>query len=374
MLRDQERGIKPDAAWVSATREQLLMQVRNSMPTPEAAQKNRATIAAAYPSLMKLARGPVLAVVLIIAVLLGGSLVSVRAADRSLPGDALYALKLVTEQTRIALESTTSGKVKLKAEYTKRRVEDLRYIVTEPVSDKEVRISKAADILKQDLHTLKEQLTEVQNASDPTVAREVAETVKALDKDAVEAIKTLKETKKGEFAADVIQKVADAEAQAADVGIKALEVLVDVRDEEEAKDVVTDDEIDASLSEHAAFAQETLQEVLTLANTVPTSTTIVQVDTGVTTSSVSGVTLANDAQDALNEVQQLLEENKLNEAIDKLREASTKSFLAQTTTQQEIMNTVIGGETTAKSAASSSVAEPSSEADSEATTSSLPEP
>jgi gas vesicle protein len=336
MLRDQERGISPDSAWISCTRERLLMQVRNSMPTPEAAQKNRATIAAAYPSLLKLARGPVLAVIAIVAVLLGGSLASVRAADRSLPGDALYALKLVTEQTRIALAHTASGKVKLKAEFTKGRVEDLKFIVAEPVSDKEARVSKTADMLKQDLHTLKEQLTEVQNESDPRVAREVAETVKALDRDAVEAMKTLKETKKGEYAADVKRKVADAEAQAADVGLKALEMLVGVRNEDSTKDVVSDDEIGASLTQHAAVARETVQEALTFANTVSSSTTVAQPpDAGVATSSVSGLTLANDAQNALNEVQLLLEGNMINEAIGKLREASTKSFLAQTAAQQE---------------------------------------
>ncbi|MBD3251559.1 hypothetical protein GF380_03865 [Candidatus Uhrbacteria bacterium] len=349
-LRDRERGIQPDPAWISGTRERLLMQVRNTMPSAEAAQKNRKTIAAAYPSMAKLVRGPVLAVLSVAVLLLGGSIASVRAAERALPGDTLYLLKLVTEQTRIALSSSTPSKVKLKVEFTKRRVEDMKMIVDSPdetTPQKEERVSRAADILKQDLHTIKEQLDEVR--FDETERREVAETAKVIDKEVTEVMRSLKETKTKmrDVAQDpeVKRKMNDASAQAADVGIKALEVLVEVSKDETAADMVSAEEIGASLTVHRTVAQETIAEALELSGTASVTTTVMESaeeeedereepssseETSMTTtSSTSGVTLVEDAEAALQQVDQLLGESKVDEAIRKLKEASAKSFLAQ---------------------------------------------
>jgi hypothetical protein len=329
-LRDHERGIRPDASWVCATRERLLMQVGNTMPSAETAAKNRETVAAAHPGLLKLARGPALVVLSIIFVLLGGSFASVRASDDSLPGDALYMIKLVSEQTQLALASSKPEKVRLKVAFTKRRVEDLKTVVEmdEPdQSKKEERVSKAADILKQDLHTLKQQLADVSGgAQTDEDARQVAETVKQLDRETVGVLKTLEQTKKEGFGPEVKQKVADAQAQASDVGIKALEMLVEARKSEQTGDVVSEEEIGASLAEHAQAAKDSVAEILLTSSAASTSS---QAEAGSSTSTDAGLILAKDAENALAEMDALLLENRTAEAIAKLKEASTKSFLAQ---------------------------------------------
>jgi hypothetical protein len=335
LLRDSERGIQPDPSWVRATRERLFMQVKNTIPSAEAAAKNRETFAAAHPSFLKLARGPVLVVMAVFLVLTGGSFASVRAAEHALPGDALYMLKLVTEQTRLALTSSKPNKVKLKVEFTKRRVEELNTVVRMPEADSEKkgeRVSAAADIIKQDLNTIKEQLDEVQKKEPGR--REVAETAKVVEKEVTEVAQKLKEAK-SELEVktpEVTKKMSEAHAQAADVGLKALEVLMGVRNDEDAKEVVSEEEIGASISVHKEVAKEAVAEAFELAGTISVTTTTRnggEEHTSVSTSTESGFLLAKDAEYALNEVQSLIDEDRVDEAVDKLKEASAKSFLAQ---------------------------------------------
>jgi hypothetical protein len=322
------------------------MQVGNTIPSREAAAKNRETIAAAHPGLLKLARGPILATFSALAVILGGSFASVQAAERSLPGDTLYMLKLVTEQTRLAFTSSKPNKVKLKAEFTNRRVDDLKTVIHLPEQEpgkKEARVRAAADIIKQDLDTIKEQLDEVQKEG-PAV-REVAETAKAVEKGVTEVAKKLKEVKSELIdevkTPEVKKKMNEAHAQATDVGMKALEVLVGVRNEEDAKEVVTDEEIGASISLHQEAAKEAVAKAFELvaAGTVTTTTTG---DEGVerTSSTESGLNLANDAKTALEEVQSLMDEDRVDEAVGKLKEASVKSFLAQSQAEDEHTTTM----------------------------------
>lgn len=360
-LRDQERGIRPDPSWVRATRERLLMQVGNTIPSAEAAAKNRETIAAAHPSFLKLARGPILAVLSAFVVLLGGSFASVRAAEGALPGDALYMLKLVTEQTRLALTSSKPGKVMLKVEFTKRRVEDLKTVVKMPESDpvkKGERVSAAADIIKQDLNTIKEQLDEVQKQEPGR--REIAETAKVVEKEVAEVAMKLNEAKSelldGMNTPEVNKKMSEAHAQAADVGIRALEVLMGVRNDDDAKDVVSEEEIDASITLHQEVAKSAVAKAFELSGTMSVTTTVSNSDGSASTSTESGFNLAKDAEGALKELQTLIDEDRVDEAVGKLKEASAKSFLAQSQAEDE--KVAIGtGEATEGSGAAESPSE-----------------
>jgi len=343
MLRDRERGINPDPAWVSATRSRLLMQVRNTIATPEVAAKNRRFIAMAYPSLLRVVRAPALVVLSVIAVVFGGSLASVRAADQSLPGDALFMLKLVTEQTRIAFEKSKVGKVKLKVEFTKRRANELKTIVTTPVSNKEERVNKAADILKQDLHTLKEQLRDVKDDATAKNNDAVVEAAKVVEKETVEVVKTLKETSKDELTSDAKMKMADAEAQAADVGIQAVEVLVTANAADGQK--VTSEELAITISQHMQVVQTTVDSILQ--DSASSSLTMFASSTESTTSTLMNASttdaMAKDAAVTLQQVQVLMGESNPAEAITKLKEASTKTFLAQTEVQKTAAASPVDG-------------------------------
>ncbi|OGL73879.1 hypothetical protein A3E39_01390 [Candidatus Uhrbacteria bacterium RIFCSPHIGHO2_12_FULL_60_25] len=314
-LRDRERGINPDPAWLRSTRETLLMQVKNTMPSAEteAIRRRLPIFAPLYARVMRTLRGPAVATLSISTVVLGGSIASVSAAENSIPGDTLYSVKLVTEQARLALASTKQDKVKLKAEFTIRRVAELKTIVSTPVTKKEERASQAADILKRDLDTLKQQLADVQEGSSGS---DVADIAKTVDKNAVEVVKALNETK-NELSQEVKEKVVAAQVQAADNGIKALEALVDVH-ADAGNTSVSDSDIGSSLAAHAEVAAVTVAATKALIG-----------------SSTSTRELTEDAQTSLNAVQQLVQDNKLNEAVGMIKDATAKSFTAQQQAEEQ---------------------------------------
>lgn len=339
-LRSHERGIKPDPAWVSAARSRLLMQVKNSMPTPEVVEMNRKFTVRVWDQTLRIMRGPVTAVAAIVAVIFGGSLASVRAAEKSLPGDALFGLKLVAEQTQMALESSATGKVKLKVEFTKRRAQELQTILDQPIEKQTERAGTAADIINQDLHTLKDQLASVSGGDVSNQARDVAETAKAVDSGVTEVMKTLNETKKDDsLDPGVKQKVADAEAQALDVGMNAIVTLVQATKDESAKDVASPSDISASLAQHVGMVKDTVNAMLgaasvtstdALSSTQKASSTAVALVSVTRSASTSSNALAQDAATALAQAEAFIQESKVVEATDKIKEANQKSLQAQT--------------------------------------------
>lgn len=357
-LRDHERGIKPDAAWVRATRETLLMQVRNTMPTAEVAARHRLPFfSSLYRRVSDAVRGPVLAAMSIASVVLGGSIASVSAAENSLPGDTLYSVKLVTEQARLAFAGKPD-KVKLKAEFTKRRVEELKAIITSDGPEKNVRAALAADGLKRDLDTLKQQLTDVQEQSDDKTAADAAKTV---DKNAVEVSKTLAETKDDEdVSPEVKERMIAAQVQAADVGIKALEVLVTAR-ESVGDEAASSEEINASLVAHSEVTTDAVNATKALVEfSGGASSTLGLPAIGGTTSTLQ---LAQAAANVLATVQQLAGEQKLGEAVDALKDATTKSLFAQKQADLQVLaltaassSTIVLPNGSASSSASSTVA------------------
>lgn len=329
-LRDRERGIKPDAAWVHATRETLLMQVRNTIPTAEVAAKYRVPFfGPLYRRFVAWFRGPVLATISISGVVLGGSIASVSAADTALPGDALYTVKLVTEQAQLAFTSSVPDKVKLKASFTKRRVDELKTIIAENGPKKNERAGMAADGLKRDLDTLKRQLTDVQARADVS---DTAKAAKEVDKKAVEVVKALAETRNPgspELSPDLKEKVAAAQAQAADVGIQALEVLVATNKKDGGDQVVSSSDLDASVAAHTQVAEDSLAAAKAAVSNIPGSASSTQTLAAGAVSSTQQL-LTQDAEQALASVQQLSESDDFDQVINLLKDATIKSLTVQT--------------------------------------------
>src|SRR3989344_5950457 len=266
-LRDRKRGITPDAAWVLTTRETLLMQVRNAMPTPDmASQRGFAALTQLYQRLVQRVRGTVLAVMSVIGVVLGGSIASVSAAEQSLPGDTLYSVKLVTEQARLAFAGTTD-KIKLKAAFTMRRVEELQAVIIADTDtwEKNERASMAADGLKRDLDTLKQQMEDV--SPDDVSQPDTVDAAKTVDKHAMEVVKALAETK-DTVSQEVKVKVIAAQAQAADVGIQALQALVAAR-QDQGESAVSSEDMDASFAAHTEAAAQVVASAKALATITP---------------------------------------------------------------------------------------------------------
>ncbi len=272
-LRHRERFIKPDEAWIRATRQTLLLRAEQALP-PQSKVKTSTIIKDAVSTIFpattfQYMTRPVFAVLSFIVVILGGSMMSVNASERSNPGDFLYGLKIVTEQTRIAIASGKNEKLKLKTEFTGRRVSELRVITSAPQTDNQ-KVSEMASVLKQDMSTLKDQLAEVSKESTPAAAVEAA---KKIDTQTNDVIVALQESKVN-LNAETKAQVTEAQSAASETGVKAIEVMA-VKHQEDGGTVSASAVADA-IKEHAKIV---------------TDVTNVPLPVIVTTSTASGTTL-----------------------------------------------------------------------------------
>ncbi len=255
-IRSAARQMKPDDIWVKQTRETLLMQVANSQPVgskPKKALSRSFNIFIPAIS-FKWMRAPAAIAMAIVIALFSGSLFSVSASERALPGDFLYSIKLVTEQARIALVKEPDEKVKLKTEFTKRRVDEMRQVLDSPMSDKSERVKQAAETLKRDMNTIKNQLDDVKNSSTP---EKIKETAKLVDENSGSVIADLQESK-NQLPAKERAKLSEAQAAASDTSVKAIEALVKAHADN--SEVVTEEELLEVLKTHNEKVTKTVSE------------------------------------------------------------------------------------------------------------------
>jgi len=269
-LRTAQMQTTPDRAWVQATRKTLLMQVENTLPATRQltlAKRLREIIRYTLPqSFVHWIRRPAIAALSLVVILAGGSVMSVSAAEQSMPGDFFYALKLATEQARLALASSKGDKLKLKTEFTSRRIQELKQVATSNNSSE--KVVQVTEILKRDMNTLKEQLTDVANEAP---AAQAAEAAKLVDQKSNEVITALQATKE-QLPPEAKEKMTEAQSVAADAGVKALEVLVEKH--QVSKDSVPAQEVAQAIQDHVKVVADAtnVRAPLDLATTmVPTS-------------------------------------------------------------------------------------------------------
>lgn len=305
-LRSIERRVTPDAAWMRRTRDTLLMQVKNTLPTRAATRRESLREAIrhfAATNAGAILRKPVMAVMSMVALAMGGSLMSVSAAERSYPGDFFYGLKLATEQARLAWVSSKNDKLKLKTEFTDRRVQELREVAS--VRKDNEGVKQVAEILKRDMNTIKEQLTDVKDTS----PEDAVEAAKLVDQKSVEVMNALQETKPG-LGLDTKQKMTDAQSVAADTSVKAIEVLVEKS--QEASSTVPAADLAKAIESHANAVLSATQAD-NLSGATSTTSTVTLLVQNIASSTASGATSTLE----------------LSKVVDQMKDLTTQAFAEQ---------------------------------------------
>ncbi len=324
-MRKTEKRIVPDAAWVRATRATLLMQVKNSLPTAESItlqQQVRGTFKAFVPNNFgEWIRRPLIAFMSLITVLAGGSIMSVSAAEQALPGDLLYGLKLATEQARLAFTPVKEERLKLKTEFTSRRVDELKQVADD--GQHPDRVVQVAEILKRDLDTLKQQLDEVVQE---VPAANAAAAAKLVDQKSTEVINALQGTK-SQLSPENIEKVTEAQSVAADTSVKAIEVLAEQH--RQSNDVVPAEDVARAISDHVKVVTDVTSSTPAIVSTSTNpliGTTSTQALTDIVTSSTSSTTtsalpiLLGQMKDATT---QAFAQQKVKDQLDVIAAASS---------------------------------------------------
>lgn len=220
------KAIKPSAEWKSRTKDVLLSQMRSQGSQAIAVPFGRRAFVYCAESMrtayhttfgVVFARPAYLAAALSVTIVIGSGVVFV--AEKSLPGDPLYAVKQTKEEVSIAFVSQ-EDRAEAELERVTRRLEELRALQSSPLSDqeKDKQVEAVVDTLSQNLSTVRQSLGAI------------VEPVKALS--AAHAIKQQADSTRQELGSlkvfdHVERKLADAQSAVRQTDQKALEVIVD---------------------------------------------------------------------------------------------------------------------------------------------------
>jgi len=144
-LKSERAGGCPDAAWLSSTRETLLMQVRNTV-TEDAPKTGWSAFAATCRffsgEITRVAVVPVAILALLLTSHLGAA-ATVSFAQGSLPGDPLYNVKLVAERVSLIFTSH-ADKAERELDIAGRRLDEMVRIAASTDTAKDEKLSQVA--------------------------------------------------------------------------------------------------------------------------------------------------------------------------------------------------------------------------------------
>lgn len=195
------------------------------------------------------------------------SIGSVSAAFDSIPGDALYSLKIASEKAQLTLASTEDAKTRLHIEFANRRAEEINRII-QTSSPEDPRMKKAVGNLKQELRTVSNRLSALKDVkkedavslaklADRKVGNVELEEVKGeVTMASVQALTVLAEQQDGTAAETLEKKVSERIAVAASGLTAATEKL-----EKLMAEIAARNKLLAILSEADAKAVTTLKEI-----------------------------------------------------------------------------------------------------------------
>jgi len=324
---------KPDAVWLLSTRSTLLMQVKNTLPVEAPRKKEVAgelyKFVSPFFNFSKMIRKPVFAGLAVIVTLFGGSLFSVSAAEQSLPGDFLYSVKLATEQARLAMAKDSKDKVKLKTEFTERRVDEMKKVIAAPDANKKEKVIQTAEVLKRDMDTIKQQLGDMQGKAG---AQDIKDTAKMIDQKTSAVVQALQDSKL-EMSPEEKAKITEAQEAASSASVKAIEVLADTHKTD--GDVVSQQDVADILKTHGDTVSKTMSKAVGSMSSSSVMALGSASGTAMSTTTSSNLQKVTEAQKSLSEVDQLANENKMDEAIAKLKVGTQQAFDAQKTLEQQ---------------------------------------
>ena len=299
-------------------------------------------------------RSPIAAVMASIGVVVVGSMASVSAAEQAVPGDLLFPIKLVSEQTRLALAGDRTARVRLKAEFVNRRVDEIKKIALTDTTTKPARLKEATEILRRDLDTVKNQLAE--SSQDKPADR--VEVAKLVDQTGTDVAAGLKEAKSA-FPSDIRPQVTEVETAAVNASVKAVDVIITTQDQNAGmQNQVSKADLIQSItqkvegvSDHIISATQQLSDAGILSTTATTALasstatissslpTILKNEIASSSESVNASSSVADilgAHASLAEARQLLAQDRLTEVGDKLIAAAKFATSAEQAMQQII--------------------------------------
>ena len=240
------KQIKPSGEWLNSTRHNLTAQI-----SFEEEKKTGFFNWLYQPHNFALA-------VCLIAIFAGGPWLMIKASQASLPGEALYSVKKITENVQATVASESS-KTKLQFEFAQRRLEELNKITEDSVSSE--KKEEKAEQTKKVISDFKDKLAGASLHVSKISKEEAVEVAKKAKK-----IKEELDRTKEEISLEIQEiqnELAEAEKQIEEINYQILTVLTkEIEEITEKGATTTDKEIIIFLEETETGTMTTTQEII----------------------------------------------------------------------------------------------------------------
>ncbi len=205
-LKSAHDLVNPDHVWVAENKKRLMLQIGNMVG--DTREKNflyafRQLVKIFVPSRALRILRPIFTGSMVLLLAIAGWAASVSASFNSLPGDVLWNVKVAAEKTQIAFSTTKEEKIKKQLEYAERRVEEVKIVFE---NNNEKSTDKHRSAAKKELEKVKESVRDTVKSADEAVR----DTVKSDPTKAVQLALSI-ENKAGNISAglDELKEVAD---------------------------------------------------------------------------------------------------------------------------------------------------------------------
>jgi len=367
-IKNLEAVGRPEASWVAANRELLMSQINPQSKSIESQPAKYYYQFFSEVFQQKFLR-PALMAVLVFGAYFGYSALTLT-AKASLPGEAMYPIKVLGEKIQLAATFSDEGQVKLKMDFISRRGDELQQIARIPEAPevKSVKISATVKQITQDVKNVQTQIDKMAiGASASTLintAKVVDDKTLKVEKDLVDVHTSLSTEVKKEVAKDVKEAIAQTEV----TGTKALSVMVTKSEEKEVKDAnqgVSDKELTARVGDRIENTKIAVEAAALEVDKIATGTAAVIMDKTVAsqnTSTSTAMTTLKEAvkdvseqpkaaQDAVDEAKNLLDKKDFSSALLKIVES--KNIAADVFEKAPLLDAQIKTEIVSSTAASS---------------------
>ncbi len=261
-IRESKSQVNPDPSWVLENKKQLLSTITTSQETKEKTSFSANGLLESLsgilhifvPNKLLLATRFSLTVFLVGIVAVGGWIASVSASQDSLPGEALYGVKLAAETTELLVATvigSEEGKAATNLKHAAVKVEEFKKATNTKQAAASIKsLKKKIESANKSLEKTESKSPKQAVAIAKVVEEKTEEILLALGekKDIIEPTELEKETEAGDEETENLEEIAEEEQESKDLtkevgevenliqdtGVKAVEVLVKKKEDAEA--------------------------------------------------------------------------------------------------------------------------------------------
>ncbi len=160
------KNVKPNSDWKQSNRDILCSQIFNSSNNIEVESSNKMfdllfDFVNSKRNFAKNLSHSFVVLFLVLVVVLGGGIMSLKAAQNTKPGDSLYIAKIISEKARASLTFDEKEKAKLSVEFASNRAKEIKQVLKENDNNKEEKVEKLTKNLKKEIKAARERVEKI---------------------------------------------------------------------------------------------------------------------------------------------------------------------------------------------------------------------